>query len=145
MRYFLFLTFSIFSFADDHKISSNFSDCEGKVVNYYVSKIVPGGSVEGMMKATKMHRKFYKDRGADVKVYPALQYLRNDDGGTEEKLHRVSTMVVWDSVTAWSKWRETINTLSEGDREKADKEYGAFVAMYNKNTEVVAQRRWCML
>jgi len=145
MRYFLLLTFSIFSFADDHQISSDYSDCEGKVVNYYVSKLVSGGSVEGMMKAIKMHRKFYEDRGADVKVYPALQYLRNDDGGTTEKLHRVSTMVVWDSVSAWSKWRESINTLSESDRAAADKEYSAFVAMYNKNTEVVAERRWCML
>ena len=145
MRYFLLLTFSIFSFADDHQISSDYSDCEGKVVNYYVSKLVSGGSVEGMMRATKMHRKFYEDRGANVKVYPALQYLRNDDGGTTEKLHRVSTMVVWDSVSAGSKWRESINTLSESDRAKLDKEYSAFVAMYNKNTEVVAERRWCML
>ncbi len=51
MRYFLLLTFSIFSFADDHRISTDFSDCDGKVVNYYVSKIVSGGSVDGMMKA----------------------------------------------------------------------------------------------
>ena len=32
MRYFLLLTFSIFSFADDHRISTDFSDCDGKVV-----------------------------------------------------------------------------------------------------------------
>ena len=50
-----------------------------------------------MMKASKMHQNFYDEQGANVKVYPALQYLRNDDG-TEEKLHRVSTMVVWDSA-----------------------------------------------
>ena len=52
MRYFLLLTFSIFSFADDHRISTDFSDCDGKVVNYYVSKIISGGSVDGMMKAS---------------------------------------------------------------------------------------------
>ena len=95
MRYFLLLTFSMFSFADDHSIPTDFSDCDGKVVNYYVSKIISGGSVEGLMKASKMHQNFYDEQGANVKVYPALQYLRNDDG-TEEKLHRVSTMVVWD-------------------------------------------------
>ena len=44
MRYFLLLTFSMFSFADDHSISTDFSDCDGKVVNYYVSKIISGGS-----------------------------------------------------------------------------------------------------
>ena len=122
MRYFLLLTFSIFSFADDHRISTDFSDCDGKVVNYYVSKIVSGGSVEGMMKASKMHQNFYDEQGANVKVYPALQYLRNDDG-TEEKLHRVSTMVVWDSVNSWSEWRESIEALSEEDRKLADKKY----------------------
>ena len=97
-----------------------------------------------MMKASKMHQSFYDEQGANVKVYPALQYLRNDDG-TEEKLHRVSTMVVWDSVNSWNEWRESIEALSEEDRELADKQYNAFVAMYNKNTEVVAERRWCML
>ena len=144
MRYFLLLTFSMFSFADDHSISTDFSDCDGTVVNYYVSKIISGGSVEGMMKASEMHQNFYDEQGANVKVYPALQYLRNDDG-TEEKLHRVSTMVVWDSVNSWNEWRESIEALSEEDRELADKQYNAFVAMYNKNTEVVAERRWCML
>ncbi len=59
--------------------------------------------------------------------------------------HRISTMVVWDSVNSWSEWRESIEALSEEDRKLADKKYNAFVAMYNKNTEVVAERRWCML
>ena len=97
-----------------------------------------------MMKASKMHQNFYEEHGANVKVYPALQYLRNDNG-IEEKLHRVSTMVVWDSVNSWREWRESIEALSEEDRELADKKYNAFGAMYNKNTEVVAERRWCML
>ena len=38
----------MFSFADDHSISTDFSDCDGKVVNYYVSKIISGGSVEAV-------------------------------------------------------------------------------------------------
>ena len=144
MKYFLLLTFSIFSFADDHAISTDFSDCKGKVVNYYVSKIIPGGSVEGMMKASEMHQNFYDEQGANVKVYPALQYLRTDEG-TEEELHRISTMVVWDSVNSWNEWRESVEALSEEDREVADKQYYAFVEMYNKNTEVVTETRWCML
>ena len=144
MKYFLLLTFSIFSFADDHAISTDFSDCKGKVANYYVSKIIPGGSVEGMMKASEMHQNFYDEQGANVKVYTALQYLRTDEG-TEEELHRISTMVVWDSVNSWNEWRESVEALSEEDREVADKQYYAFVEMYNKNTEVVTETRWCML
>jgi hypothetical protein len=54
-------------------------------------------------------------------------------------------MVIWDSVTAWREWRESVDSLSKEEREVADKEYNAFVAKYNKNTEVVAERRWCML
>ena len=144
MKYLLLVTFSIFSFADDHAISTDFSDCKGKVVNYYVSKIIPGGSVEGMMKASEMHQNFYDEQGANVKVYPALQYLRTDEG-TEEELHRISTMVVWDSVNSWNEWRESVEALSEEDREVADKQYYAFVEMYNKNTEVITETRWCML
>ena len=144
MKYFLLVTFSIFSFADDHAISTEFSDCKGKVANYYVSKIIPGGSVEGVMKASEMHQNFYDEQGANVKVYPALQYLRTDEG-TEEGLHRISTMVVWDSVNSWNEWRESVEALSEEDREVADKQYYAFVEMYNKNTEVVTETRWCML
>ena len=37
MKYFLLLIFSISSFANDHSMSTDFSDCKGKVVNYYVS------------------------------------------------------------------------------------------------------------
>ena len=125
-------------------MSTNFSDCDGKVVNYYVSKIISGGSVEGLIEASKLHQEFYDKQDANVKVYPALQYLRNDDG-TDDKLHRVSTMVIWDSVTAWREWRESVDALSKEEREVADNEYNAFVAKYNKNTEVVAERRWCML
>ena len=76
MRYFLLLTFSIFSFADDHRISTDFSDCDGKVVNYYVSKIVSGGSVEGMMKASKMHQNFYDEQGANAVSYTHLEPTR---------------------------------------------------------------------
>ena len=144
MKYFLLVTFSIFSFADDHVISTEFSDCKGKVANYYVSKIIPGGSVEGMMKASEMHQNFYDEQGANVKVYPALQYLRTDEG-TEEELHRTSTMVVWDSINSWNEWRESVEALSEEDKEVADKQYYAFVEMYNKNTEVITETRWCML
>ncbi len=54
-------------------------------------------------------------------------------------------MVIWESVSAWSEWRDSIESLSAEERNKADKNYNAFVAEYNKNTEVVAERRWCML
>ena len=145
MRFLLLMLFSITAFADDHASSTDFSNCEGKFVNYYVAKLTPTGSVEGMVEATKMHQKFYDDRGAKVKVYPALQYMRNEDGGTKEDLHRTSTMVSWESIQAWNTWRDDFNALSDAEREAQQIDYDAFVAKYNENTEVVGQRRWCML
>ena len=35
--------------------------------------------------------------------------------------------------------------LSDAEREAQQIDYDAFVAKYNENTEVVGQRRWCML
>lgn len=145
MRFLFLMFFSITAFANHHATSSDFSDCEGKFVNYYVAKLTPTGSVKGMVEATKMHQKFYDDRNAKVKVYPALQYMRSDNGGTEEELHRTSTMVVWESLSAWNAWREDFNALSDVEKEAQQKDYDAFVAKYNENTEVVSQRRWCML
>ena len=58
MRFLLLMLFSITAFADDHASSTDFSNCEGKFVNYYVAKPTPAGSVEGMVEATKMHQKF---------------------------------------------------------------------------------------
>jgi heme-degrading monooxygenase HmoA len=71
--------------------------------------------------------------------------MRSDNGGTEEELHRTSTMVVWESLSAWNAWREDFNALSDVEKEAQQKDYDAFVAKYNENTEVVSQKRWCML
>lgn len=145
MRYLFLMFFSVISFADDHSISSEFSGCKGKFVNYYVAELTQAGSVDGMIEATKMHQKFYDTWGAKVKVYPALQYMRKEGGGTEEKLHRTSTMVVWKSLNEWESWRSRLDTMSASKRKAQQKEYDAFVAKYNENTKVVAQNRWCML
>ena len=34
-----------------HEKSYKFSDCDGKVANYYVSKLISGGTVEGFLEA----------------------------------------------------------------------------------------------
>jgi heme-degrading monooxygenase HmoA len=71
--------------------------------------------------------------------------MRNEDGGTKEDLHRTSTMVIWESIQAWNTWRDDFNALSDAEKEAQQIDYDAFVAKYNENTEVVGQRRWCML
>ena len=145
MRYLFIVFFSVIGFADDHSVSSEFSSCEGKFVNYYVAELTPKGNIDGMIEATKMHQKFYDTWGAKVKVYPALQYMRKEGGETEESLHRTSTMVVWESLNEWESWRSRLDSMSDSESKAQQKEYDAFVAKYNENTKVVAQNRWCML
>ena len=145
MRYLFIVFFSVIGFADDHSVSSEFSSCEGKFVNYYVAELTPKGNIAGMIEATKMHQKFYDTWGAKVKVYPALQYMRKEGGETEESLHRTSTMVVWESLNEWKSWRSRLDSMSDSESKAQQKEYDAFVAKYNENTKVVSQNRWCML
>ena len=145
MRYLFLMFFSVIGFADDHSVSSEFSSCEGKFVNYYVAELTPKGNIAGMIEATKMHQKFYDTWGAKVKVYPALQYMRKEGGETEESLHRTSTMVVWESLNEWESWRSRLDSMSDSESKAQQKEYDAFVAKYNENTKVVSQNRWCML
>ena len=145
MRYLFLMFFSVIGFADDHSVSSEFSSCEGKFVNYYVAELTPKGNIDGMIEATKMHQNFYDAWGAKVKVYPALQYMRKEGGETEESLHRTSTMVVWESLNEWESWRSRLDSMSDSESKAQQKEYDAFVAKYNENTKVVAQNRWCML
>ena len=145
MRFLLLMLFSITAFADDHASSTDFSNCEGKFVNYYVAELTPKGNIDGMIEATKMHQKFYDTWAAKVKVYPALQYMRKEGGETEESLHRTSTMVVWESLNEWESWRSRLDSMSDSESKAQQKEYDAFVAKYNENTKVVAQNRWCML
>ena len=49
------LIFCISILADDHiDANAKFSECQGKVANYYLSNLVDGGSVEGWLKAAAM-------------------------------------------------------------------------------------------
>lgn len=67
MRYLFLMFFSVIGFADDHSVSSEFSSCEGKFVNYYVAELTPEGNINGMIEATKMHQKFYDAWGLKLK------------------------------------------------------------------------------
>ena len=54
---FIFLiTITAFSvFSAHHEKAYNFSDCEGRVANLYVSEILESGTVKGFKKAVKLH------------------------------------------------------------------------------------------
>ena len=73
MRILFLLALSFYSFA----APTDFSECKGKEANYYVAKITKGGSAAGWLQASKMHQKFYKDRGSDIMVMPMMQYRRD--------------------------------------------------------------------
>ena len=141
MRILLLIFISFFTFGDNHKLSTDLSDCKGKIANYYVAKLT--GSADGWLKAARMHQKFYKDRGSDIVVAPMMQYRRDSEGNVSEKLYRLSTMVIG-SQESWAKWQEMRENRSEAEAKKAQAEYDAYVGMYNKNNELTVQRRLCI-
>ena len=54
-RIFILVTFlfTVNAEAMHHENSHKFSDCDGKVANYYVSKLIAGGTVKGFLKDSK--------------------------------------------------------------------------------------------
>ena len=140
MRILFLLALSFYSFA----APTDFSECKGKEANYYVAKITKGGSAAGWLQASKMHQKFYKDRGSDIMVMPMMQYRRDAEGNVTEKLYRATSMVIG-SQESWKKWRDLIANQSETEAAKTQKEYDAFTGLYSKNTELTVQRKLCVL
>ena len=145
MKYFItaiaIISFNIYS--DDHKGLPKPSDCKGSPANYYVAKLIEGGTIEGWLNATKMHEAYYKDRGFDVEVVPSIQYLPNEEnGGPSDDVFRISTHVIHKNVSELERW----NKWSSNERTDSDKkDYDAFVDEYDKNNEVTAKRFVCML
>ena len=137
---FIFLiTITAFSvFSAHHEKSYNFSDCEGQVGNLYVSEILESGTVEGFKKAVKLHQKFYKDRGFDVQVKANIEYERDGNETTEEP-SRLTTVVIFPSLEAQGLWRNREFT------EQDQKDFNAFVDIYNANTKVVVRISICYL
>ena len=137
---FIFLiTITAFSvFCAHHEKSYNFSDCEGQVGNLYVSEILESGTVEGFKKAVKLHQKFYKDRGFDVQVKANIEYERDGNETTEEP-SRLTTVVIFPSLEAQGLWRNREFT------EQDQKDFNAFVDIYNANTKVVVRKSNCYL
>ena len=121
-----------------HEKSNNFSDCEGQVGNLYVSEILKSGTIEGFKKAVGLHQKFYTDRGFEVQVIPAAEYERKENT-TIEKPYRLSTIVLFPSLEIRELWSN--REFSEQDQ----KEFNAFLDLYNENNKVVERRSICYL
>ena len=84
--------------ADDHiDADAKFSECQGKVANYYLSNLVDGGSVEGWLKAAAMHEKYYTNRGFEVEVLTEMQYSVDEDGNVSDKFVSLDTCLLYTS------------------------------------------------
>ena len=138
-RIFILVTFlfTVNAEAMHHENSHKFSDCDGKVANYYVSKLIAGGTVKGFLKAIKMHQKYYSSRGSKAKVVPLIQYERTET--ENEEIFRVSSMVIYPSLKDRTEWI-TRDDFSEEDNE----EFSAFIEIYNKNTEITDRKLVCI-
>ena len=141
---YLILCFSIFA-EDKTKETAQFSECEGKVANYYLSNLVDGGSIEGWLKAADMHQKYYDYRKFEVEVLTELQYSVDEDGNTSDNFVSLDTLVVWDSLSARNQFQNYLNNRNSKQIEKDEKDYSAFVDLYEKNTKITERKRLCML
>ena len=123
-------------FSAHHEKSYNFSDCEGEVGNLYVSEMLESGTVKGFKKAVKLHQKFYKDRGIDVQVKANIEYER-DGNETTDQPSRLTTVVVFPSLKVQGLWQNREFT------EQDQKDFNAFVEIYNANTKVTVRKSIC--
>ena len=80
----------------------------------------------------------YNSRDLNVRVIPGIQYERNDQG-TVEEIHSLTTMVIFPSKEDREEWRNRDFT------EKDQKEFDAFVTLYNKNNKVEDTKSVCFL
>tara|TARA_B100000963_G_scaffold277854_1_gene246239 strand:- start:220 stop:666 length:447 start_codon:yes stop_codon:yes gene_type:complete len=140
----LLLSFSIIA-SLELEANAKFSECQGKVANYYLSNLVDGGSVEGWLKAAAMHEKYYNDRNFKVEVLTEMQYSVDEDGNVSDKFVSLDTLVVWNSLSARNEFQKYLENRSSEQVEKDEKEFSAFVNLYEKNTKVTERKRLCML
>ena len=140
----LLLSFSIIA-SLELEANAKFSECQGKVANYYLSNLVDGGSVEGWLKAAAMHEKYYNDRNFKVEVLTEMQYSVDEDGNVSDKFVSLDTLVVWNSLSARNEFQKYLDNRSSEQVEKDEKEFSAFVNLYEKNTKVTERKRLCML
>ena len=129
---------SISLFSMHHEKIVNFSDCKGEVGNFYVSRILEGGTIEGFQKAVNLHQKFYSSRGFNVQVIPSVQYQR-EDGEVIEKPYMFSTLVLFPNLKIREEWRE--REITEQDQE----EFNAFIKLYDENNEIIETKAICNL
>ena len=140
------LIFCISILADDHiDANAKFSECQGKVANYYLSNLVDGGSVEGWLKAAAMHEKYYTNRGFEVEVLTEMQYSVDEDGNVSDKFVSLDTLVVWNSLSARNEFQTYLDNRSSQHVNRDEKEFSAFVNLYEKNTKIAERKRLCML
>ena len=140
----LLFSFSIIA-SLELEANAKFSECQGKVANYYLSNLVDGGSVEGWLKAAAMHEKYYNDRNFKVEVLTEMQYSVDEDGNVSDKFVSLDTLVVWNSLSARNEFQKYLDNRSSEQVEKDEKEFSAFVNLYEKNTKVTERKRLCML
>ena len=140
----LLLSFSIIA-SLELEANAKFSECQGKVANYYLSNLVDGGTVEGWLKAAAMHEKYYNDRNFKVEVLTEMQYSVDEDGNVSDKFVSLDTLVVWNSLSARNEFQKYLENRSSEQVEKDEKEFSAFVNLYEKNTKVTERKRLCML
>ena len=74
-----------------------------------------------------------------------MQYSVDEDGNVSDKFVSLDTLVVWESLIARNEFQKYLDNRSSEQTERDEKEFSAFVNLYEKNTKVTERKRLCML
>ena len=74
-----------------------------------------------------------------------MQYSVDEDGNVSDKFVSLDTLVVWESLSARSEFQKYLDNRSSEQTERDEKEFSAFVNLYEKNTKVTERKRLCIL
>ena len=74
-----------------------------------------------------------------------MQYSVDEDGNVSDKFVSLDTLVVWNSLSARNEFQKYLDNRGSEQVEKDEKEFSAFVNLYEKNTKVTERKRLCML
>ena len=92
-----------------------------------------------------MHEKYYINRGFEVEVLTEMQYSVDEDGNVSDKFVSLDTLVVWNSLSARNEFQTYLDNRSSEQVNRDEKEFSAFVNLYEKNTKIAERKRLCML
>lgn len=106
--------------------------CDGRIVMLRRSEIVPGGSIEGFLEATRQHVAWYRSHGVETNIQVVARVVERD-AETGREIPSDSEIVTLH-----------VNPPDPEGLPVGDEAWQAFVGLYSKNARIVDATRICL-